>query len=47
MENFFAAFFDGKARSAELVLMAKLHYHYKFESMDITPYMPFGMRAGI
>ncbi|RDD34234.1 Surface antigen [Wolbachia endosymbiont of Cylisticus convexus] len=24
-------------------LMAKLHYHYKFESTDITPYITFGV----
>lgn len=28
---------------AELGLMAKLHYHHKFESTDITPYITFGI----
>lgn len=23
--------------------MAKLHYHYKFENTDITPYIDFGL----
>ncbi|UIP91585.1 hypothetical protein IYZ83_005540 [Wolbachia pipientis] len=31
---------------AELGFMAKLHYHYKFESTDITPYVTFGVGSG-
>ncbi|MGL9758386.1 MAG: acyloxyacyl hydrolase [Wolbachia sp.] len=31
---------------AELGFMAKLHYHYKFESTDITPYVTFGVGGG-
>ncbi|MDX5462180.1 MAG: outer membrane beta-barrel protein [Wolbachia endosymbiont of Tetragnatha montana] len=32
---------------AELGLMAKLHYHHKFESTDITPYITFGVGGAI
>ncbi|OCA06336.1 putative outer membrane protein [Wolbachia endosymbiont of Trichogramma pretiosum] len=31
---------------AELGFMAKLRYHYKFESTDITPYVAFGVGGG-
>ncbi|BET35890.1 hypothetical protein wScaTNS_11030 [Wolbachia pipientis] len=31
---------------AELGFMAKLHYHYKFESTDIIPYVTFGVGGG-
>ncbi|TNK94194.1 hypothetical protein OUY_02420 [Wolbachia endosymbiont of Leptopilina clavipes] len=31
----------------DVVLAAKLRYHYKFESTDITPYVTFGAGGGI
>ncbi|UPA54743.1 P44/Msp2 family outer membrane protein [Wolbachia pipientis] len=30
----------------DVLLMAKLHYHYKIEGTDITPYITFGVGGG-